>query len=218
MPDTTPKLESSIRKHLAPLLRGEGFSGSGRTFRRVDQWAVHLVNVQGFFYGGRFAVNLAVHPLALPDTANNAADAKRIKEEHCEFRTRLTESAAGRTWDHDGTVQGMDAATLDAAEVYRNNAARFFSLFTSQDSVFHRFDTASLKACTPDLKRYCLGSQARVAFVMARLRKTQERLAEARDFAAYGLSLVNPGFAGYQELQEIADDASGLLPVRNQAV
>ena len=44
----TSLLEPSIRKYLLPLLKNDGFAGSGRTFRRIDNDAIHLVNVQGF--------------------------------------------------------------------------------------------------------------------------------------------------------------------------
>ena len=48
MIQTPPRLEPSIRKYLLPLLKNDGFAGSGRTFRRIDNDAIHLVNVQGF--------------------------------------------------------------------------------------------------------------------------------------------------------------------------
>lgn len=47
----------------------DGFTGSGRTFRRVAGEWVHVVNVQGSRYGGQFGVNVAVHPLAIEPSA-----------------------------------------------------------------------------------------------------------------------------------------------------
>ena len=49
----SPRLEEAIRLHFAPLLRANGFTGTGRTFRRVEDDAAHVVNDEGFWYGGR---------------------------------------------------------------------------------------------------------------------------------------------------------------------
>jgi hypothetical protein len=45
MTNEAPQLEASIRKHLVPLLRQDGFSGSGRTFRRVAGDFIEVLNV-----------------------------------------------------------------------------------------------------------------------------------------------------------------------------
>lgn len=207
MSQSPPKLEPSIRKHLSPVLRAEGFRGGGRTFRRIEHDAVHLVNIQGFYYGGRFAVNLAVQPLCLPDMVGNPVQPSKITENLCEFRTRLTESGPGRSWDHDGTSEGIEAAVLDATDVYRAHAHRFFQLFCGNNSVLRYYDIESLKSDNPDLAQYCLGSKARVAFVMARLRLAQGRIAEAKVFALFALAEATSTFVGYQQLQEIANAA-----------
>ena len=73
MIQTRPQCEPAIRNYRLTLLENDGFAGSGRTFRRIDNDAVHLVNVQGISCGGRFAINIAVHPLALPDMSASQA-------------------------------------------------------------------------------------------------------------------------------------------------
>jgi hypothetical protein len=95
-------LEVAIRKCLAPCLREDGFAGSGRTFRRVLNGWIQVVNVQGSRYGGRFSINLGLQPLAIPDVVGNVPDPKKIREELCEFRRRLSESGADQWWTHDG--------------------------------------------------------------------------------------------------------------------
>lgn len=51
----TPRLETAIREHLAPVLRADGFRGTGRSFRRVVNGWVQVVNVRGSRYGDQFA-------------------------------------------------------------------------------------------------------------------------------------------------------------------
>ena len=55
-----PRLESSIKDHLSPVLKSDGFLGSGRTFRRVSEDLIHVVEVQGSRFVGKFAVNLGI--------------------------------------------------------------------------------------------------------------------------------------------------------------
>src|SRR5262249_53569414 len=118
-----PRLESAIRQHLAPQLRADGFAGSGRTFRRVVGGWIHVVSVQGSRYGGSFAVNLAVHPIGIPDLRGNTPDPKVITEELCEFRRRLSgsEDRHDMWWKHDSTTEGMGAAMREATAIYVDN-------------------------------------------------------------------------------------------------
>ena len=67
MGSSTLRLESSIRDHLAPVLRNDGFSGSGRTFRRVLGDLIHLCSVQGSRHGGELAVNLGIREAGQPE-------------------------------------------------------------------------------------------------------------------------------------------------------
>ncbi|RVT46822.1 DUF4304 domain-containing protein [Rubrivivax albus] len=46
---------------MAPILREEGFAGSGRRFYKcTDPW-IQIITVQGSRYGASFAVNLGLH-------------------------------------------------------------------------------------------------------------------------------------------------------------
>lgn len=205
MSQTLPRLEPSIRKYLLPLLKNDGFAGSGRTFRRLDNDAIHLVNVQGFYCGGRFAINLAVHPLFLQDMSGSQPNPKTIAEHQCEFRDRLTEDDPGRSWSHDATSAGMDAALRDAAEVYEIHGRRFFDKFCSASSLLKTFDIDSFMRREPDLSRYCFGSWVRVAYTMARLRLAEGKVEEAKKFARAALADSTPQFVGHGELLRIAN-------------
>jgi hypothetical protein len=90
----TPRLENSIRAYLLGYLKEDGFTGSGRSFRRLTNGLIQVVNVQGSTYGGQFAINLGVQPITVPDALGNSSDPKKITERLCEFRRRLAESGA----------------------------------------------------------------------------------------------------------------------------
>ena len=186
-----PRIESAIRDHLAPLLRADGFSGSGRTFRRtVGAW-IHVLNVQGSRYGGQFAVNLGLQPIAIPDVLGNVSDPKRIAEALCEFRRRMSDSEArlDKWWKHDATPESMAAAVCDAASTYDKVGRRLFDNATSE--------AADLNTVTPDafiagrFNFQGFGStNCRMALALARLRKVRGQLAESQAFAAYALEQV----------------------------
>lgn len=206
---TAPRLENAIRLHLAPMLRREGFVGSGRTFRHVVDEAVHVANVQAFYYGGRFAINLAVHPLGLPYVwSSTSADPKKITEEKCEFRDRLSEGTGDQVWDHDGTAEGMSAAVANAADLFQRRGPLFYRQFSGPNSLFRTLTVAALDAQAEALRLYCSGSSIRLAYTFARLRKLQGLRQEAAAFAQWALSQgAQPPFEGYEELCILANDA-----------
>ncbi|WP_374088039.1 DUF4304 domain-containing protein [Methylomicrobium lacus] len=182
----TPRIESAIREHLAPVLRADGFAGSGRTFRRVaGQW-IHVVNIQVWRYGGQFAVNLAVQPMAIPQVCGNTPDSKKITEELCEFRRRMSESQEreDRWWQHDSTDASMASAVQDATATYTQVGRHLLNDATAKD--------ADLNTVTPsefakgNFNFLGFGStECRMAFALARLRRAQGQLDDSRAFAAH---------------------------------
>lgn len=189
MSDSVPRLETAIRNRLVPHLREDGFKGSGRTFRRVVNGWIQIVNVQGSRYGGKFAINLAIHPSTIPDVLGNEPDLKRITESHCEFRRRLAETGSDQWWEHDSSQASMDAAVSAAADVYVRKGRPILvdtCLLTSP------LLTVSPEDFARDHFNFCgFGStKTRMALVLARLRKAEGRFAESRAFAAQGLASV----------------------------
>ena len=210
MNTTTPRLEPAIKEHLAPELRADQVSGSGRTYRRVLGGWLQVVNVQGSRYGGSFAINLAVHPLTSPDVRGNEPDPKKITEELCEFRRRLseTEDRSDAWWKHDNTAESMSTAMRSAATTYIQFGRPLLSKVTAE--------TADLNiACAKDLalRSFNFGgfgsTETRMALALARLRESQGKTKEAREFAECGLSTVGNATIIRNELQAvIARDAA----------
>jgi hypothetical protein len=185
MSNAVPRLETAIRQCFAPHLRG--FAGSGRTFRRVVRGWIQVVQVQGSRYGGKFAINLAIHPLHIPDVLGNQPDPKKITESHCEFRRRLAESNSDQWWEHDSSQPSMDAAMSAAADVYVRKGRPVLAEVSSPAS--------PLLAVSPEdfaRNNFNFGgfgsTKTRMALALARLRKSEGRLVESREFAAQGLA------------------------------
>lgn len=195
-----PRLESAIRLAFAPLLRAEGFAGSGRRFHRcVGPW-IQIITVQGSRYDGAFAVNLGIHYSAAPDLAGNPPDPKKMNEAHCEFRRRLSDSNADKWWKHELDHISMLAAVEAAASVYAHFGRRHFELAC-----------AGLIAITPeavasdtyDLQGFGT-TKVRLGLALARIRMLEGRSEESRGFAQYAVQYVGSAAALKSELQALA--------------
>jgi len=198
----TPRLESAIRSTLAPLLREDGFSGSGRTYRRVRDGWVQIVGVQGSRYGGAFAVNLAIHPLAIPDLTGKMPAPRTMKMEHCEFRRRLSETACDQWWKHEATLASMTIAMEAAAEVYARTGRALLARVSGVDMPLMTVTAAEFIAGAYDFAGFS-STKVRMALALARLRKSQGRLEESKAFAAWGLENASNAEFLRRELESV---------------
>lgn len=188
-----PRLEPAIRHHFAPLLRAEGFTGSGHTYRRlVGQW-IHVVNVQGSLYGGEFAVNLAIQPISVNDTNDNPPNPKTITEEICVFRRRMAESpaAAHQWWPHDRTEEGMALAVRRAAAVYDKVGRRLLERATSEHSDLNCVSPEAYARGIFDSFGFCYAGSG-TAFILAQMRRESGRFDDARSIASHALQTAGP--------------------------
>lgn len=210
MNTTTPRLEAAIKEHLAPQLRADGFTGSGRTYRRVQNGWLQVVSVQGSRYGGSFAINLGLHPLAIPDILGNAPDPKKTTEELCEFRRRLseTEERTDKWWKHEGTPGSMSAAVQDAAATYIKFGRPLLNRITADTADLNTVRAESLVSGSFNFGGFG-STDTRMALALARLRKWQGREQEACEFVEYGLTTLGSATALRGQFQAVArrDDA-----------
>jgi hypothetical protein len=200
---SVPKLENSIREVFAPSLRAEGFTGSGRNYRRLFGEWVQVVNIQGSNWGGRFYINLATHPIVIPDTGGDPPNPKTILEYHCEFRRRLEKSVADQWWEYDRSQVSMDATVKSAAAVYAEHGRRFFD---PQSGVVAQL--LALRAC--DLvsgshrQMKLLTTDTRISFALARFWSAKAQFDVAAAFADYALSNLGRGVNLRPELLNIS--------------
>jgi hypothetical protein len=198
-----PRLETALRTVLAPILREDGFSGSGSTFRRVAAGRVQIINVQGARHGGSFAINLAIHPLAVPDLRDETPDPKKITQELCEFRRRLSETGADQWWKYEPTETGMASAMEDAAAVYKNVGRKIFDSVSGPSSPIMTVSAAEFAAGSFDFRGFG-STKVRMALTLARLRRGDGDIGESMAFAGCGLENVGNAVPLRRELQQLA--------------
>jgi Domain of unknown function (DUF4304) len=197
---TPPRLESAIRSAFAPLLRTEGFAGSGRRFyKRSGPW-IQIITVQGSRYGGSFAVNLGIHFATAPDLAGNQPDPKKINEAHCEFRRRLSETNADMWWKHEIDQASMLSAVESAASTYSNFGRRYFERARAG---LNSITPEALASGAYDLQGFG-STKVRLGLALARIRRLEGRAEESRGFAAYGVQHVGAASSLKTELQALA--------------
>jgi hypothetical protein len=197
-----PRLETAIRVEFAPLLRAEGFSGTGRTFRRVSDGCIHVVNVQGSRHGGKFTINLAVQPLGIPDVSGNTPNPRTITEECCEFRRRL---GANQWWEYGNSEDSMCVAVREAARMYVEHGRKLFVRFMEPEALLRKVTGAELSSGAYDLAGFG-STKVRLALVLSRLRASESNFAEAKAFAQYGLVNVGAAAALRKELEELSEN------------
>lgn len=196
------RLESSIKDHLSPVLKSDGFLGSGRTFRRISEDLIHVVQVQGSRYGGKFAVNLGIQPRCIPDVVGNSPDVTKIREELCEFRRRLSEAKSDQWWDHDGSRESMDAAVRAAASVYVTVGRRLFSELSGPESPLHKVTPGQFDAGQYSFSGF-RSTKVRMARSLALMRQSVGNLIDANAFARIALASLGNACALRAEMEEL---------------
>jgi hypothetical protein len=74
---------------LFPVLKAEGFEGSGQTLRRIDGPLIHVFNVQAASGGKACYLNLGAHLDFLPTEGGAQVEPDAMEESHCVFRDRM---------------------------------------------------------------------------------------------------------------------------------
>jgi hypothetical protein len=204
MSERKETIDGALRAILVPELRLDGFAGSGRTFRRLrDEW-VQVLNIQGSRYGGAFAINLAIHPLAIPDCREQVPDPKKITQELCEFRRRLSEAGADHWWKYTPDAPGIEAAVTDAKRVYEFAGRKLFDQVSGPGSPMNTVTPAEFAAGLFDFAGFC-STDVRMALALSRLRRVQRQYDDSRAFAAYGASKAGHATSLRNTLEQLAE-------------
>lgn len=210
---TTPEknrysIDDGWRDHFAPAARRAGFKGSGRHFRRVVGEFVQTINLQGSRWSGRFAINLGLQPLTIPDVMGKPVDPKTIKEIDCIFRRRLSnDDDADKWWDYTEERSSIEAAVKSAAHLFENRGLDLFDALSGSASPILHLKAADLASETSSFLGFRV-SVPLTALALARFRKARGDLEEAAAFARIGLERSTPQFGHRRELEAIASLAS----------
>lgn len=204
--DAYKRFHDLLTREFIPLLRANGFKGSGTTFRRVAGERLDVVNVQGSMYGGQCCVNLATHFLFLPSEGGGGiTDPKKYLESHCAFRDRLHEAAEGdHWWTYGKTDAESEVSVACLVDLYSRRGGLFFGEFEPFPDVFERIVPGRLDA--GDLTGMpTRGSVLRAALLLARVMLHLGRREKCREFAEIGLRHLGRAVGLKGELEQLRD-------------
>ena len=209
----TSDFRLELKTRLAPMLRAEGFAGSGVTFRRQTGVVIQVLTVQGSNYGDSCCINLGTHLTFLPTTMDEPPDPKNITESLCEFRRRLApEGQSDRWWSYGSDRREASASVEDLVGLTRRLGLPFFERFREFPGAFERVTPEQL--ASGDFSMLPGGVTAgQGALAMARIAAHLGQASRARDFAQVGMaSLGNDPVAGVgiaRKLAALAQDRDG---------
>lgn len=195
-------LNEQIKTLFAPILRADGFKGSGRTFRRVRGELIHVINIQGYIYGGMFAVNLGVHLTFLSDSIGKKNDVSKITEPSCEFRRRMTTGGTDKWWDYKDNFESIHKAVSDMIRVYENYGRKQLETFRDYPQDFAFVDVNYLKSDNIDFGGFW-NTKVRYALTFALIRQYERKFDEAVDFAEFGLEILGQATGLKREFEKI---------------
>ena len=183
-------IDNAWRDHFAPATRKLGFKGSGRHFRRVEEGFIQTVNLQGSQMGGKFAVNLGLQPLNIPDVIGRDVDVKSIKEMECVFRNRLSADGCDTWWSYSRDPQQMAQAAKDAADLFLLKAEEYF---------------AERSQFALNVKPHeCGGGMVSLFVSLALLRERQGNIRDAKAFAELAVAKgSSPYWKGYSPIKHL---------------
>jgi hypothetical protein len=98
----------------------------------------------------------------------------------------------------------MDTALGAAAEIYIRFGRPFLDRVCGADSPLHTMSPEDLRSGRFDFSEL-LTTPVRMALVLARLRKTEGKLAESKAFAEYGLAHVGRATALRTQLEQLSN-------------
>lgn len=209
MSDDRPSLAKAMQTQLAPTLRRDGFSGTGQRYWRVLGGQCQVVEAQGSRYGGKFAINMGVHPLSVPTRSGDAPEPKRIKEMECMFRTRLAASKGDQWWDYGRTQASIDEAARDACAVYERVGKAQLDSIAKSDSPINTLTAKAFAARAYNFNGFG-NTRILTALTLAQMRKAAGDNKEAAEFARIALEEIGDGAGGSglkAELRELLESA-----------
>ena len=120
-----PTFQKALATHLYPVLRREGFKGSGATLRRIDGPLVHVFNVQGSKGGSHGYLNLGVQLDFLDSAPPRTLD--KVLEYECAFRERLHSTPDRGDWDYGASAADCEAAAHAAVTAWETRGRPWFA-------------------------------------------------------------------------------------------
>jgi hypothetical protein len=196
--------QSQVKLVLEPVLVADGFRASGTTYRRSLGEVIHVLTLQGSAHGGQCCVSLGIHLTFLPTVgAAKTCAPSKITDPECEFRTRLAPPGDTDFWWSYGTTEHEARTSAESIlHRYREVGVPYFQRFSKFPDDFIRVSPAMLASDAP-LPFPGRNTEVRRALSLSRIALYTGRVADAHQFAEFGLARVGPAVALKNEFRKI---------------
>jgi len=176
-----------LQARLFPVLRSEGFKGSGATLRRYAPPVLHVFNIQKSSSETHCYLNLGAHLDFLPTAGEGRCVPETIKESECVFRDRIV-PPPGPAF---GWVYQVDAKDIEeSVEFILSEWSRVGRTFFARYSEYPRQFV--------ELVRAALGTETHPmdALVLGRIAVHLNLRTEAEQLVSEALPTVSPAATG----------------------
>lgn len=205
-PSDGPNLSDLIRQHLAPVLRADGFTGSGRNFRKIHTDWVLVLSVETSRAGNAFALNVGIQAKFAPDSLGKEVDPKKIKVQLCEFRRRVLTPEIDVWWKFDSSPDSMIEALQSAAQCYVQQIRSLIRAICSENSSFASITPDDFSVEAMGFHQFDT-TEGRLALSIARYRMKYEQYESAEAFAHLGLKYVGISVGLQRDLEELIEES-----------
>lgn len=200
--ESGPNLSGLIRQHLAPVLRADGFTGSGRSFRKNHTDWLFVLTLETSRAGNAFALHVGIQPKFAPDTLGKPVDPKKLKVQLCEFRRRISSTAKDQWWDFEATEESMITALQAAASVYVEHMRPLVHAICAEPSIFAEISVEKFNVQAMGFEGFA-SDEGRLALATARYLVLKKQHEKARTFAEHGLRHVGISVGLQRDFEEL---------------
>lgn len=184
-----------LREDFYPLLREQGFKGSGQHFRRINGDVIHTINIQNNKYGGSCCINLGLHlsflPIAWPK--DQMPDLSTIKEIDCVFRMRLAPKGKSDYWwkFKSGVIYpSVEKRVQHLIKTYQEEGETKFAQFDTVEKVANMISVEQIeKANYLEIFGGCVPAHG--AMIMAKINKHLGNIELSKSLAEAGLKVLD---------------------------
>lgn len=202
--DARKQFLAQIKQVLNPILKSEGFTTSGNTYRREIGEVIHVIALQGSVHGGQCCVCLGIHLNFL-----SPFDPQKIEEPDCEFRTRLKSHEQSDAWWSYGTTEREAKISAESiCHLYQQVGSPYFRRFSKFPDDFNQVKPAMLSA-NLELPFPNGSTFVRRALALAKIAQRCGQTNDARQFSEAGLAQVGPATSLKFAFKKIMEASQG---------